>query len=124
MPANNDWKDVGHLPTDFSAWTTSDMEKAYGMINPKWLGLARPELAKNNAENYAVFSLCVKYPTLDCVGGFTYAIARRQSVPFVVSPRVAKKLRTAVTGFDGRLNESALYAEDIAEGESFMSFPP
>lgn len=94
------------------------------MINPKWLGLAKPELAKNNAENYAVFSLCVKYPTLNCVGGFTYAIARRQSVPFVVSPRVAKKLRTAVTGFDGRSNESALYAEDITEGESFMPFSP
>ena len=94
------------------------------MIKPKWLGLAKPELAKNNAENYAVFSLCIKYPALDCVQGFTYAIARRQSVPFFVSPRVAKKLRTAVTGIDGQLNESALYAEDIAEGEGFMPSSP
>ena len=92
------------------------------MTNPKWLGLAKPELAKNNAENYAVFALCIKFPTLNCVGGFTYAIARRQSVPFTVLPRVAKKLRNSVIASGGQMNETSLYAEVMADSEGFTPF--
>ena len=109
------------MPTDFSTWTTSSSEIAYGALKSKWLGLAKPELAKINADNYAIFALCIKYPTLDCVGGFTYAIAKRQSVPFAVSPRVAKKLRNAVTGSGGSLNESELYSEVVADDDTFTT---
>lgn len=110
------------MPTDFSTWTTSNSKIAYGLLRSKWLGLAKPDLAVLNADNYAVFSLCIKYPSLDCVGGFTYAIAKRQSLPFDVSPRVAKKLRNAAIGFDGQFNESALYAEVLTDGDRFTQF--
>ena len=53
---------------------------------------------------------CVsKFDALDFIGTFTYNIAKRQSVPFGVSPRVAKRPRDVVM-IDGQLIESALCA--------------
>ena len=110
IPPANDWSTVGRLPTDFSSWTTSDTEIAYGALKTKWLGLAKPDLAKDNAENYAVFSMCVKFPELDCVGGFTYAIKRGLEVPFEVSDRVKRRVRGR-----GMVREEVVFEDDEEE---------
>ena len=59
---SNDWKNVGRSPTDFSTWTKTDAKRVYGTIKSNCLDLTKPELAKDNADDYAIFALCIKCP--------------------------------------------------------------
>lgn len=57
-----------YLSRDWSLWTLSASEQAYGFAQSLYLGLARPNLGLLNADNYAIFALCLQYPILDCLG--------------------------------------------------------
>lgn len=83
------------LPHDVSQmrWPQSTKRNTYGVTMSGWLGFAMPNLAQNNADNYAAFVLCLRYPTLDCVGTFAISVSKRESVPFTVPLKVSQKLR-------------------------------
>lgn len=74
-------------------WTLSATLQAYGFAQSVYLGLARPLLGLKNADNYAVFALCVQYPTLDCVGLFQAYIVKREKLPFQPAPEAVKRIR-------------------------------
>ena len=67
--------------------------KAYGYTQSVYLGLASPRRGLKNAENYAVFALCIVYPDLDCVGTYGSAIAKREAVPFQPAPEAVEEIQ-------------------------------
>lgn len=88
LPPGGDYKN-----RDWPSWTLNAGKIAYGYANSVYLGLARPQLALRNADNYAIFSVCVAYPTLNCLGNFATAIAKREELPFQPAPEAVKKIR-------------------------------
>lgn len=87
-PSNVDPQDI-----DWLAWTSSSTKDSYGFGSSLFLGLGRPMLSLLNAENYAIFAMCLTYPVLDCIGIFANAIAKRDHVPFQPSPEAVQKIR-------------------------------
>lgn len=72
---------------------------AYRYSNAIYLGLGMPALAIRNAENYAIFALCVQYPTLDCLGTYASSIAKREEVPFQPAPETVMSIQQEVRLF-------------------------
>ena len=78
---------------NWQLWTTNTNKKAYGFPESQFLGIVRPNLGLLNAENYAMFAMCLKYQVLDCVGGLASAVAKRESVPFQLAPEAVEQIR-------------------------------
>ena len=87
FPPNGDYSN-----TNWAEWTLSATKWAYGFSASNFLGLARPNLGIRNADNYAIFALCVQYPNLDCVGSFSAVIAKRGKLPFQPAPEAVEKI--------------------------------
>lgn len=83
---------------DWPSWTFSTLYQSYGYFFTAFLGLTRPEQARLNADNWAIFGMCVYFPELDCLGSFQDDIRTRRSVPGGLSPRAVEKIREG--GFD------------------------
>ena len=78
---------------DWPRYTLDPDRKSYGFSYSLALGLARPNLGLLNAENYAVFAMCLAYQTLDCITDIMKLIARGESVPFQPAPEAVKQIR-------------------------------
>ena len=74
-------------------YTLDPDKKSYGFSYSLALGLARPNLGLLNAENYAVFAMCLAYQTLDCVSDIMHLIARGESLPFQPTPEAVEQIR-------------------------------
>lgn len=72
---------------------------AYRYSNTIYLGLGMPALAIRNAENYAIFALCVQYPTLDCLGTYASSIAKREEVPLQPAPETVMNIQQGGSAF-------------------------
>ena len=57
----------------------------------RYLGLVMPGLTVLNPDNYAVFALCITMLELDCLDKYAEGIRKRNSLPFVPSPKAVKK---------------------------------
>lgn len=75
-PPSNDWRN-----TNWRQWILNLASPgSYGLTLCQYLGLARPDLARTNADNYAIFAMCIKYLLLDCLGKACHLIlAQKQS---------------------------------------------
>ena len=78
---------------NWALWTLNQQEFAFGFTESQYLGLARPNLALKNAENYAIFALCLQFPNLKCVGNIVDAIAKRDKVSFELAPEAVKQIQ-------------------------------
>ena len=78
---------------NWQLWTMNPNKRAYGYPESQFLGMARPNLGLLNAENYAMFAMCLTYQVLDCVSSLGNAIAKRESVPFQPSPEAVEQIR-------------------------------
>ena len=83
---------------DFASWTLDATKNAYGYYRTVFLGLARPQLARLNADNWACFAGCMYFPELDCLGAFQSDIRARkvgEEMPFGIElrPRAVKRIR-------------------------------
>lgn len=72
---------------------------SFGVAWCQFLGLVRPDLARLNADNYAIFAVCIKYLVLDCLGKFAQSIQKREKLPFMPSPDAVKKIRSGRFNF-------------------------
>ena len=87
-PAGTNYKNI-----NFPLYTLDALKKSYGFSYSLALGLARPNLGLLNAENYAVFAMCLAYQTLDCVTDIMQLIAMGESVPFQPAPEAVEQIR-------------------------------
>ena len=85
--------DRDYTNRDWPSWTLSQTNKAYGFTESQLLGLARSNLGLKNADNYAMFAVCIKFPGLKCVGKFVDAIAKRENIPFELAPEAVKQIQ-------------------------------
>lgn len=69
-------------------WGYTQASCGYGSIS--WPCNARLNCAQN-ADNYAVFALCITMLELDCLDKYAEGIRKRNSLPFVPSPEAVKK---------------------------------
>ena len=91
-PSGSRWDD-----RDFAKWTEDLIEEAYGYIRCAFLGLVsvvQRRLALQNADSYTVLTVCIRNPELDCLGTFQDYIIAKRKLPFQVSPRTVRKIRS------------------------------
>ena len=89
-------------PPDGTTWTNRDWDDwvlnpagfSYGYTPAAYLGLSMPKLAMINADNYAIFGMCMQYPSLDCLGTFQNDIVSKRKLPFQVASRTVQKIRS------------------------------
>ena len=57
----------------------------YGYKRSAYLGLAAPEYASYNADNYRIFAGCMYFTELNCLGEFQDSIQTKRDLPFQAS---------------------------------------
>lgn len=88
-PSDDNWRS-----TNWITWILNlAAPGSFGVVWCQFLGLARPDLARLNADKYAIFAVCIKYLLLDCLGKFAQAIQKREKLPFVPSPNAVENIR-------------------------------
>lgn len=86
-PPDNIWPAVVNLRTmDWSLWRSNANAGAYGFSAALFLGLARPDLALLNAENYAMFALCMTLTNLQCTTVHSVTNTKRENSQNQVAP--------------------------------------
>ena len=98
--------------TDWPLYTLDPVKQSYGFSYSLALGLARPKLGLLNAENYAVFAMCLAYQNLDCVTDIMRLIARGESVPFQPAPEAVERIRQGRSTLLGE-NEEMRVGRDL-----------
>lgn len=99
---------------NFASWIPSAVIQAYGYFYTMFLGLARPLNARLNADNFAIFAMCMYFPELKCTGAFETDLPTKRSVPRGVSPRAVEKIRSAGSNLTSDLH---LNQEPTSSGE-------
>ncbi|KAM0799915.1 hypothetical protein BDR22DRAFT_973322 [Usnea florida] len=85
-------------PLNRVSWVADEGGIAYGYLRTSLLGLGRPQQARLNADNWAMFGGCLYFPELNCLGAFQDKIITKrddEEMPFGIklTPRAAKRIR-------------------------------
>lgn len=92
---------------DWSLWKLNATRKSYGFTNALFLGLARPDLALLNAENYAMFALCMTLLFLECTDSISVTNGKRANVPIRAAPEKVNKSRESGPGWPLRYGKES-----------------